>query len=85
MQFRLDVEANALYIAIKPGTVARTIELTDLVYVDVDATGEPLGIEFVSADEFVPFLRRLTTLEHDHEWQSPIPAEVGAVFVASAA
>jgi uncharacterized protein YuzE len=49
MQFQLDVEANALYIAIKPGAVARTIELTDLVYVDVDATGEPRGVESLSS------------------------------------
>ena len=53
MQFRFDEEANALYIAIRAGKVVRTIEVTDMVYIDVDADGAPLGIEFVSADEFV--------------------------------
>ena len=51
MQFRFDEEANALYIASRAGEVVRTIELTDMVYIDVDADGAPLGIEFVSADE----------------------------------
>ena len=36
MQFRFDVEANALFIAIKPGAVARSIALTEMVYVDID-------------------------------------------------
>ena len=85
VQFRFDIEANALYIEINSGTVARTIKLTDVVYVDVDALGEPLGIEFVSADEFLPFLRRLSTLDHDHEWQALIPGKVRELFVASAA
>jgi uncharacterized protein YuzE len=58
MQFRFDPEANALYISLSRGEVARTIGLNDEVYVDVDAQGELLGIEFVNADEFIPFLRQ---------------------------
>ena len=50
MQFRFDEDAHALYIAIRAGEVVRTIEVTDMVYIDVDADGAPLGIEFVSAD-----------------------------------
>ncbi|HEU5431443.1 MAG TPA: DUF2283 domain-containing protein [Thermomicrobiales bacterium] len=59
MQFCLDPDANALSIEIQPGRIARTIELSGSVYVDVDvdAEGAPLGIEIVNADEFVPFLR----------------------------
>lgn len=37
--------------------MARTIKLTDSVYADSDASGEPVGIEFVNADGFVAFLR----------------------------
>jgi uncharacterized protein YuzE len=85
MQFRFDEEANALYIAIRAGEVERTIEVTDLVYIDVDADGAPLGIEFVSADEFVPFLRRLHALEQSHEWRDVVPAEVRELFWVSAA
>jgi uncharacterized protein YuzE len=57
MQFRLDRDVNALYIALRQGEVSKTIELTDSVYVDVDDQDEPIGIEFINADEFVPFLR----------------------------
>ncbi len=85
VQFRFDEEANALYIAIKAGEVARTIEVTDMVYIDVDADGAPLGIEFVSADEFVPFLRRLHALEQSHEWNDVIPVEVRELFFVGAA
>jgi hypothetical protein len=45
----------------------------------------PLGIEFVSADEFVPFLRRLHTLEQTHEWRDVVPAEVRELFLVGAA
>src|SRR5215203_1147672 len=85
MQFRFDEEANALYIAIKAGEVVRTIEVTDMVYIDVDADGAPLGIEFVSADEFVPFLRRLHALEQSQGWRDIVPAEVRELFWVSAA
>jgi len=85
MQFRFDEEANALYIAIRAGEVVRTIEVTDMVYIDVDADGAPLGIEFVSDDEFVPFLRRLHALEQSHEWNDVVPAEVRELFWVSAA
>ena len=29
-----------------------------MVYVDLDATGRPVGIEFVAAEDFLPFLVR---------------------------
>lgn len=61
MQFRFDPEANSLYISLSKGEVVRTIELNDMVYVDVDTQGEILGIEFVDADEFIPFLRQSET------------------------
>lgn len=67
MQLRFDQDANTLYIAIRAGEIARTVELTDLVYVDVDASGDPLGIEFAKADELVTSLRRLGALEQSHE------------------
>ena len=85
MRFRFDEEANALYIALKAGEVVRTIEVTDMVYIDVDAVGAPLGIEVVSADEFVPFLRRLHALEQSHEWREVIPVEVRELFFVGAA
>lgn len=57
MQFRLDRDVNALYIELQAGKVAKTLELAELVYADVDEQGTPLGLEFVNADDFIPFLR----------------------------
>ncbi len=78
MEFQLDREVNALYIKLRPGRVSRTLELTDTVYVDMDAEDAPLGIEFVNADEFVPFLR-------DHANNAAIPPQVRELFRVSAA
>ena len=85
MQFSFDSEANSLYIALHEGQVARTIEITDMVYVDVDASGAPLGVEFVSADEFVPFLRRLQELDEADTWPGDLPAEIQHLFSVRAA
>jgi uncharacterized protein YuzE len=69
MQIRLDRDVNALYITFQPGNVSRTVELTDTVYVDLDAQGNPLGIEFVDADEFIPFLR-------EHADDTDVPPQI---------
>lgn len=66
-QIRLDPDVNALYIRFSAGKVARTLELETFVYVDIDAQGYPVGLEFANADDFVPFLRR-------HEGSVDIPA-----------
>lgn len=78
MEFQLDRDVNALYIRLRPGAVSRTIELTDSVYVDVDADDGPLGIEFVNADEFIPFLR-------DHANDAEIPPRLREMFRVTAA
>jgi uncharacterized protein YuzE len=54
----LDDEANALYFRFNSGEVARTVELTDSLFVDVDADGKTIGLECLDADEFFPMLRR---------------------------
>ena len=77
MQIRLDRDVNALYITVQPGQVSRTIELTDTVYIDVDAQGTLLGIEFVDADEFIPFLR-------DRADDAEIPPQVRDLFQLTA-
>ncbi len=78
MRLRLDRDVNALYVELRPGAVARTIEVTDTVYVDVDADGATLGVEFVDADEFIPFLR-------DRADDDRIPPEARVLFEATAA
>lgn len=85
MQFRFDDEANALYIALHPGKVVRTIALTDTISVDIDAEGDALGIEFVSADELVPFLRWVQAHEAGDAWAAEMLAVVRELFAARAA
>jgi uncharacterized protein YuzE len=61
MILEFDPDADAIYLrlsAIGPGEVAETVELTPFILLDLDAAGAPLGVEFVRADELVPFLRR---------------------------
>lgn len=78
MEFQLDRDVNALYIKLRPGNVARTIELTESVYVDLDADDTPVGIEFTSADEFLPFLR-------SHADDADLPPQVRELFRVTAA
>ncbi len=53
-----DSDVNALYVRFRRGKAAETIEIEHLIVVDLDADGQPLGIEFVNAGDFLPFLRR---------------------------
>jgi uncharacterized protein YuzE len=69
VEFRLDPDVNALYIRLMPGKADRTVEWEEMVYVDLDANGHPIGVEFVNADDFVPFLRR-------HEGNLELPGEI---------
>ncbi len=58
LRFRYDPEAGALYVRMREGAVADTIEVEELVYLDVDEDGRPLGIEFVVAEQLPEFLTR---------------------------
>ena len=78
MQIRLDPDVNALYIEVRAGAVAKTLEVSEMVFVDVDDTGAPLGIEFVNADDFIPFLR-------DHAADLDVPSELREILGVSAA
>jgi uncharacterized protein YuzE len=77
MQIRLDPDVNALYIEFREGKVAKTIELADMVYLDVDHQGDALGLEFVNADDFIPFLR-------EHAGAADVPAELRELIHAPA-
>ncbi len=44
-----DPEVKALYIQLSDNEIAETLELSDSVYVDVDAEGEPVGFEVLHA------------------------------------
>jgi uncharacterized protein YuzE len=56
-EVRLDDEANALYFRIKQGEVARTVEYSENVFIDLDEAGDPIGIEVIQADQFLSMLR----------------------------
>ncbi len=58
IRFDYSHDENLLYVALGDGPAAETIELEDSVYVDIDADGHPIGIEFVNAVDFLPFLVR---------------------------
>lgn len=44
-----DRNANALYIRFSTHEIAETVELSETVYVDMDADGEPVGFEILHA------------------------------------
>jgi uncharacterized protein YuzE len=44
-----DPEVKALYIQLSENEIAETLELSESVYVDVDADGEPVGFEILHA------------------------------------
>lgn len=54
MRIEYSPTAGALYLRLQAGTVAKTVEIEEFV----DASGQPLGAEFVVAEEFDPFLER---------------------------
>ena len=58
MRFEFDREADALYIRLREGRVARTIELDEGVYADLDAEKHPLGLEFIALRAFDEWMRR---------------------------
>lgn len=51
--FEYSAEENLLYVALGEGPAAETIELEESVYVDLDASGRQIGVEFLNADDFL--------------------------------
>ena len=57
MRIEFDQEANAVYVNVREGEHARTIEVEPLrIYVDVDAGGDTLGVEFLSWEIFQGYI-----------------------------
>jgi uncharacterized protein YuzE len=46
----IDCDAQAVYVTLAGGRVARTVRLADGVLVDEDADGHPLGMEVLTLD-----------------------------------
>ena len=58
MRVRHDRDVNAIYIELRQGKTARTVEAEESIYMDLDAAGRPLGIEFVHAEDFFPYMSK---------------------------
>ncbi len=59
MVLRYSPDRHLLYVVLRDGEVAETAELDEETYVDLDADGRPVGVEFLDAGQFFPFLQRL--------------------------
>jgi uncharacterized protein YuzE len=53
-----DPTVDALYLRLRTGHVAETVELSDSIYLDIDPEGQILGAEFVNAGDFFAILQR---------------------------
>ncbi len=53
MEITLFPDADAAYIQIQPGKIQRTHEVDDATFVDVDADGKPLNIQFLYVSDGV--------------------------------
>jgi len=58
LRISYDPDVDALYLRLAPGPVAETVEIEESVYVDLGADGSPIGVEFVSGADFLPFVTR---------------------------
>jgi uncharacterized protein YuzE len=58
MRITIDETAGAVYMKVRDGKVAESVEVTDAdAYVDLDADGYVLGVEFLSLEEYEAFER----------------------------
>lgn len=51
MQIDYDLEADALYLQLRPGDVDDTLQTGKYIFVDVDKDGLPLGVEILFASQ----------------------------------
>jgi uncharacterized protein YuzE len=47
MKIEYDPQADALYIQLRKGKIAQTVETSHYIYADVDEKGQPLGLEIL--------------------------------------
>ena len=51
MKITYDKEVDALNVSLRPGTVAKTLEISPEILLDVDKNGNPLYLEIIGASE----------------------------------
>lgn len=54
MKITYDKIANAAYMTLRKGKVAKTVEMSDSVIIDLDKKGNLLGIEMLDASKQLP-------------------------------
>ncbi len=54
MDINYDKEADAVYIRLKKGTVAKTKKIDDITLIDLDKTNDVLGMELLNASKRIP-------------------------------
>ena len=63
MNIKIDSETGVLYLRLKgsegtPGLVEETREVEEGAYLDLDAESRPVGMEFLSIEDFEAFLEK---------------------------
>jgi uncharacterized protein YuzE len=58
LRLKYDADAEALYVTLREGFAAETIEVEESVYIDLDADERPIGIEFLNPGDLIGFLTR---------------------------
>jgi len=58
LRLKYDPDAEALYLTLREGLAAETIEIEESVYVDLDADERPIGVEFLDPGDLIGFLVR---------------------------
>ncbi len=72
MIIKEDITAGAAYMKLRDGEVAETVEVADAdAYVDLDAEGYVLGIEFLSLEEFHTFMQAAGGLKIPERIEEP--------------
>jgi uncharacterized protein YuzE len=55
VELTFDPEADALYVRLRDGAYARSVELDDRRRIDYDQDGEPIGVEMLGVSEGLSF------------------------------
>lgn len=61
MRFEFDPESGAIYVRVRNGGIAETLEMAEPgfgAYLDIDREGNVLGVEFLSFEEFAELTAR---------------------------
>jgi uncharacterized protein YuzE len=47
MKLTHDLQADAMYLQLREAEIEKTVEVSSRVFVDLDSTGDPVGIELL--------------------------------------